>query len=345
MTSLGTSPRSGLAKAGQTSVVGGRLPDGPTPSGEPCGNIVSWVQSGLQGTEPWWVDLQGGNFLGGMNQTSTGATGFVGDELLNGTYNWTAGTGVPDGRVTPDAGSFVLHCGNPLTINLNFSVPNATVTFEESGLDPSGDWWVNISGPVFPAGYWLAATSPVLVTTLNSAAYNFSVVPPGEGGVTATPSAGTLKVGVSPISVSFSFRARVFDISFSPRFEGTGPVPWSAEVFDVYYINGSGGISTGSHLFANGTTSAPPVGLANGTYVFNVTVPGGYSASPSGGSLHVDGTGFTVNVTISPIASGGASGWWTWGHVVVVGSSVAAAGVVLGAVLYLRQRRRTALPP
>jgi len=335
--SLGIPPRSVTGSRTPVTVTG--FPDESPLVGERCARIVSWLQSGIQGTEVWWV-----NILGAFNLTGTGANSGLGGEFLSGTYNWTAGTGVANGRVFPDAGSFVSDCNAPGTFYLNFSVPNATVTFEETGLNPSGDWWVNISGPVFPDGHWVAATSPLVLTTLDSGSYNYSIEPPGEGGVTAVPRAGTLSVGTNPISISLRFLARVYEVTFSPRFEGTSPVPWSAEVFGVYYINGSNGITPGSDLFANGTTSAPPVGLANGTYDYNVTVPSGYSASPSGGSVQVNGTGFSVNVTISPVRSSGLTGAGLVESLAIGISLVVVALVVTGVVLH-RRRKRQSPPP
>ena len=330
--------------AAPTSVGVDKLPSRLVPAGEPSYYVVRWFQSGLHGDEPWWV-----NVSKVANLTPIGPGDSEIDALLpNGTYSWTTGTTFPGARaVSLSGGSFTIQGNSPTDIYLVFTVPNATVTFEESGLDPVWEWGVTLSGPMFVSFHQFLESSPEFSVALDSGTYNFSIAPPGGGwnGVTAIPSAGTLNVGVTPLSVSIRLvPPPVFDISFAPHFQGTGPVAWSAEVFDVFYINGSGGFTPGSHLFANGTTIAPPVLLANGTYVFNVTVPGGYSASPAGGSLHVNGTGLTVNVTISRNGLGGPFGWGLVGYVVVGASAVVSAVVVVEVALRLRRPRRSPPP-
>jgi hypothetical protein len=314
------------------------------PAGEPWAYVVSWFQTGLHGDEPWWVNI---SYV--RNLTPIGPGDAEIDAILpNGTYNWSAGTTFPGARVvSPSSGSFTIQGNSPTDIYLVFTVPNASVTFEETGLNPVGEWEVILYGPMFASGSGLWESSPAFSLELDSGAYNFSIVPPGgeESGVRVIPSTGTLNVGVTPISVSIRLVAPpVFGVTFAPRFEGTGPVDWSAEVFDVFYVNGSGAFTPGSHLFANGTTSAPPVLLANGTYVFRVTVPGGYSAVPSGGSLHVNGTGGTVNVTISMTGLGGPFGWGLAGYVVVGTSAVVLAILVVEVARHLRRKHRSALP-
>ncbi|MGC2789277.1 MAG: protease pro-enzyme activation domain-containing protein [Thermoplasmata archaeon] len=275
---------------------------------------VEFNQSGVPAGVTWWVNLTGGPDLSAL-----GATGHVATYLGNGTYPWTAAMSFRPGTVSPSNGSLVVN-GADAYVDLTFTVPNDTVTFQQSGLPSGLTWSVKISGVPLLSG---AAYDQS--TRLDYGGYSFVVNGPNATWL-ATPRSGTFSVGAAPTSILITFSLVVFPVTLDPTFSGSGPVAWSVVI---------GGTTV------NGTGANETVRLPNGTYAFEIHVPPGYTASPASGNASVNGEALAVPFLISghPSTSSGLSSEETLLLLLLV------VVVVVVAIIAVVRRRRSSGPP
>ncbi len=159
-----------------------------------------------------------------------------------------------------------------------------TVTFTEGGLPSGTSWSVTLRGTT------QSSTSSSIAFTEANGTYAFTVG--AVSGYTASPSSGSVTVNGAAVSKAVTFTA----------------VPPSA--YAVTFTESGLPSGTSWSVTLNGTTSSAtaPGSItfteANGTYAFSVGAVSGYTASPSSGSVTVNGAAVSKAVTFTAVPPG-----------------------------------------
>ena len=223
------------------------------------------------------------------------------------------------------------HAGRVATKTVNLSVVAPTpgrygVAFVESGL-PSGANWSVILG-----GASLSSNSNTILFTEPNGSYAYTVATTAR--YIGTPGSGTLAVVGSPQAVGVSFTsipAGRYLVTFQENGLAIGTF-WSLT------LNGTTGSSTSETMqFLE----------ANGSYSFSVSPVGGYSASPSSGTVSVTGQPVNQSVVFQPVASNLSStiGVPAWELYALVGTAAALFVLVVLGEVWRRRVARSPPPP
>ncbi len=215
---------------------------------------------------------------GSTQSTSGGSLTF---ELANGSYDYAFG---PVTGYTLGSGSSgeLTVAGAPLSLAATYTGAPVTVTFSESGLQPSTSWSVVLNG-VLESG-----TGSTLTFTVAAGSYAYQVVT--VAGYTVTPSGGTATVAANYlIAVAFSPNTGAVGPSVTVEVTETGlpaGTPWTA-IF--------GGTS------ASGTAGSPIAFTVTGgaSYSYQIPTIPGYAANPSSGSASVGTAPYTLAIAFS----------------------------------------------
>ena len=262
-------------------------------------------ETGLPLGHPWNVSLGGdgsGGFVSAINSSNSTIIQFT---LANGNYSFTPASLGYANNVTmttpnqkPDT---VTISGSDLTYNVYFNKTYA-VTLIESGL-PSGMRWMavltdlsyndvsssnitNGSTHVFGLvnGTWIASATPFVSGYSGYKAYFNN----------SDQSYQDLNINGAPMTVYIHF-IRSYNVNFTE----TG-LPANS----IWKINIANSSMESKGVFNSvyATMANYMLPEFNGTwyYSFSTSVPGGYFAYPSGGSVHVAGKNVSVAVTFSP---------------------------------------------
>lgn len=250
-----------------------------TVSGAPVGVTVAFLkqvdytvkfsQSGLKTGLTWSVALGGRT----VNATAPSGLSF---SVPNGSYPYAV-TPIGGYRSSPSSGSLTI-AGAGQTIHVTFTAVDYKLTFSETGL-PTGTHWKVTVGPSSNS----SGTASITFEVPNgSYAYSFGAV----AGYT-TPAGGTLSVTGSPVNVPVRY---TLIPTYSVKFTETGlpkSTVWSLTV-------------NGKETNISATSSTTK--LSNGTYAYSVAATG-YSASPSSGTVTVNGSSIGVAVTFTKLAA------------------------------------------
>ena len=199
-----------------------------------------------------------------------------------------------------------------LSLRANFSGTFAqlyAVTFNEVGLVSGAQWAVTVSpsasdtvtsGTSASSGVTLYSTSSSIILALPNGQYDFSVVP--VDGYSSSPSSGTFTVQNANLSEQ---------ITFSPV---STPTQYYTVTFEESGLpSGSSWSVTFSGITKYSTTDEVAFSEVVGTYSYSISPPSGYYASPSSGSITVEGPGVsqaiefastTFSVSILPNPNG-----------------------------------------
>jgi hypothetical protein len=260
--------------------------------------------SGLPSYAGWWFNL-----TGGVHEFSM--AGAISLDEPNGTYTYTASAS--DRTYAAPAGSFAIEAGSA-TVFLSFSRVTFPVTFLEQGLPTGTNWSVGVYGGEVTS----ESASAVLAVPNGTYPYAVASVP----GYTAAPSSGSVAVHGAGISVKIAFNANPV-ATYTALFEETGlpsGTNWSVT------LGGDTHSATGEIEFP---------GLTNGTYRFSIVPMEGYVATPSNGSVIVDGppalhsTVFTANPTAPGLSMSSVEEYGAVGGVIVAILIGVAAWVVV----------------
>ena len=178
--------------------------------------------------------------------------------------------------------AFVCNAGQG-TVSIISLSRNASynVTFQESGLPNGTPWAVSLNGTDLQ---WAGSS---MAFPERNGTYAFSVSP--ASGYRATPQAGSVTVNGNGQSVSISFTATGYPITFMASGLPNGTL-WSLD------LNGSTNLSTTtSNVFSN---------YLNGTYAYSVGDVSGYSAKPSSGNVTVNGNPQVVSIRFTQSGTG-----------------------------------------
>lgn len=229
--------------------------------------VVTFSESGLPSGTTWSVTLSGS-----MQSSSTASITF---SEKNGTYAFTVGA-VSGYAASPASGSVTVNGAN-VTQAIKFAV-GYTVTFTESGLPSGTSWSVTLNGTTLPS-----TTTSVVFSEFNGT-YHYTVG--AVTGYTPSPASGNVTVSGAPQSVPIVFSTLPpgeYSVTFTESGLPSG-TSWSVT------LNGS---TTPS------TTTTITFTEKNGTYTYSVGAVTGYTATPSGGSVTVNGMAMGVSITFS----------------------------------------------
>ncbi|MFP3219764.1 MAG: hypothetical protein RXR41_01200 [Candidatus Marsarchaeota archaeon] len=191
--------------------------------------------------------------------------------LPNGQYDFSV---VPvDGySSSPSSGAFTVQNAN-LSEPIKFSPVSTptqyyTVTFEESGLPSGSSWSVTFNGITRSS-----SGSSVAFSSTPPGTYPFSITAPS--GYSASPSTGSVKVSTTSVTEPISFSQQTYSVTFTESGLPSGS-SWSVS------LNG---------ITQYSTTDEVVFSEVVGTYSYSISPPPGYYASPSSGSITVEGPG------------------------------------------------------
>jgi hypothetical protein len=260
-TSGGSPPEAGAS--GRTS------PDtGSSPAVHPLGtgSNVTFNESGLPLGTDWSVVL---------NATSNSST--VASVLFSvayGTYPFTVPS-VPGYVPSPATGTISASLPSVYE-NISFSPFTFPLTFTETGLPAATSWGINVSGA--------SDTTSTATISQNVANGSYSYVVLAPAGYTASPTNGSAVVLNASAIVPIVFVAIHYLVVFSQT--GLTGTNWSVNVSGV--VNTSNGSSL-SFLEPNGTLS------------YSVGFVAGFQATPTSGSLVVNGADVNQSLTFVAI--------------------------------------------
>ncbi len=280
---------------------------------------VNFTETGLPNGTSWYVVVHAGwgsgRFFGGGGLGWFGITGnwsttsSVGFQLANGTYDYSVGSFPSNGSVyaaSPSAGNFTVN-GTGVGVSVAFSlVTFSTVSFTETGL-PNGTFWsVHLAGaypspwtPFQPGGRggWGGSNGSTVNLSVPNGNYSYRIGLVSSAGVTyvATPASGNVVVNGSNVSVAVTFAPLTYyNVTFTETGLPNGTY-WSVAL--------GGSWSGGQGAFTNATTITRS--LTNGTYAYSVpsvwTPSGVYGASPSSGTVTVNGSAVSVAISFAPL--------------------------------------------
>ncbi len=304
------------ASSGQVAVVGANvIVDVPfsTPGN---GFDLTFEETGLPTGSAWNVTIDG--FA--IPSTASSLT-FV---LPNGTYNWSVST-IGGWTTSTWSGTAIVNGTTP-AVTIKFVVFTYAVTFFEGGLATDTPWAVVVNGTSY------TSTTYYLVANLPNGTWAFTV--PTIAGYVATPPSGNVTVSAGPQTQVIIF----------------GPIP---ETFTVTFTaSGLPNGATWTVFYAGksttGTATSVSFTVQNGTETFAIIAPSGYTASPSGGAVTVNGANYTQTIVFTavttPSAAQNQNFLGTLAYA-LIGLFAVLAIIFLALALYWRGRKPPAAAP
>ena len=274
---------------------------------------VTFAETGLPTGTSWSVALVGGPYVSPGDAPAASPGPFCGQSQFNSTTNTTANFTVPDGNYTffvevagngsvvyvpnPASGNVSVN-GSDVVVDVTFSpVALYTLTFAETGLPSGANWSVGLFNQSY-GGSWNASTTSTVNFTVPNGSYDFAIgnVSNGSSTYVPSPSCGNVTVNGSSVTVDVTFSAVLLsNVTFVESGLPNGTW-WSVDLF-----NASAG------PFWNGSTGTTVnFTVPNGTYNFSVGSGGNgtpvYVPTPAFGTVSVDGSSVTIDVTFSLLA-------------------------------------------
>ncbi len=257
---------------------------GPHPLGNPI-YTVKFVESNLPSGTTWFVNISNEPPFG-----SSGST--IQTALPNGLYYYNVSS--TNNEYEASGGSFTVS-GAAVTIPVPFTLVTYAVTFNESGLPASTEWWANISG-----GPSLGTTANVTSAQLTNGSYTYTI---GTTNKEYAAPGGSFMVDGAAINLTVVFLLQTYAATFTEKHLPPGT---------QWFVNVSGAPP------ASSTTTTISEMLTNGSYTYTVaTVDKEYAAT--GGSFSIHGAGvsktvsyslvtYTIEITETGLPAG--SQWW-----------------------------------
>ena len=255
----------------------GKAGGGPGPA--PGQYSVTFSEAGLTKGTPWSVTLAG--------STRSSSSSTVQFTKGNGSYAFSVG-GVSGYTASPSSGTVTVN-GASVTQSVAFSpsaVATYAVTFTESGLPSGTAWSVALSG----AGGSGVAPGSIAFNEANGT-YSFTVG--SVAGYTANPPSGSVTVNGAAVTQAIVFSSSntsMYPVTFTESGLPSGTA-WSVML---------NGVTESASAPASIVFSEP-----NGTYSFTIGSVAGFTASPSSGSVTVNGAAVNEVATFSPVSATG----------------------------------------
>jgi hypothetical protein len=279
---------------------------------------VTFTATGLASGLAWSVNLSG---IGTVVTT----TGLLDFSVPNGTYAYRVEP-VTGWTATPTSGPVTVSGASPAPIAIAWSPKNATVpvTFPESGLPVGTSWSVSLAGVQESTS--VSVTSSSITFEVQNGTYEYTILPvsgwiPSRtgGGVTVSGSATT----VARITWTVA-PAALYAVTFSESGLPSG-VTWTVS------LNGTPVVGSASLLI---------VQERNGTYGYTVSVPSGYAANLTSGTILVHGAPVAVALTIHSTASGTMSAGLSRAELQEIALGIVLVLAGLSALVWILDRRR-----
>jgi hypothetical protein len=279
---------------------------------------VTFTATGLPSGLAWSVNLSGIGTVG----TTTGLLDF---SVPNGTYKYVVEP-VPGWTASPTTGLVTVSGASPAPISIGWSSKNATVpvTFSESGLPVGTSWSVTLAGVLESTS--VNATSGSITFEVRNGTYTYTVLPvsgwiPSRtgGGVTVSGTAITVARvtwTVAPVAL--------YAVAFSETGLPAG-VAWTV------YLNGTPVVGSATLLI---------VQERNGTYGYTVSVPSGYAANLTSGTIRVQGAPVVVALTVHSTGSGSMPAGISRAESQEIALGVVLILAGLSAIVWILDRRR-----
>ena len=287
---------------------------------------VGFSESGLPSGTSWSVMVNG-------TQYGSGAASITLTEP-NGTYAFAV-VNVSGYRDTPRSGSFAIN-GSGYSLSVVFTAippPLYAVTFVESGLANGTAWGVVLNGTPFNS------TSDWVNLSLKNGSYPYQVVP--VPGYVLSPTAGNVTVDGGGVAVPISFTV-------------VPPARYEVTLQEVGLPVGTNWSVTVGSIVLEGNGTSLDLNLTNGTYAYTVGPVSGFTATPTSGEIHMDGSAQNLSVDFSASSGGGGGGpggssggspnggFFGQHERLIVGLAVVLAALAaLLVIVVLRRRKRT----
>jgi hypothetical protein len=292
----------------------------------PSTYAVTFSESGLPSGTSWSVTLNG------SMKSGTGSIIFT---ELNGSYSFNVGV-VSGYTASPTSGAFSVSGVAVSKVIIFAALPPGqySLVFSESGLPTGTNWSVTVGTTSHTS-----TGSTISFTEVNgTCSYSVGAVT----GYTVTPSSGSVTVNGAAKTVSITFVKASSGATYAVTFTETGlptGTNWSVT------LNGTSKSSTTSTITFQET---------NGSYAFSLpqvscyvgSCKGGtaFIASPSSGTVKVDGVAASQSITFTSSTANGKTNQTTGivglpgydGYILV---GVIAAAAAAGAVILLLRRR------
>jgi hypothetical protein len=223
---------------------------------------VTFFESGLPVGTTWSVDLNG--------SFDTGNTSALTYLEPNGTSAFSV-HGINGLLVSPSSGQVDV-AGGPVNVTISFGLPTFPITFSENGLPSGTDWSVALDGDL------AASVTPTIQFTVPNGSHMFVVEP--LAGWSPSPAGGVIPVAGGPVFETINWTPVLYPVTFTEFGLPTG-TPWS--------------VTLDPHSSSSNTTI---LGFEepNGTYAYQVGTVPGWTASPTHGSVPVDGGAAEVSI-------------------------------------------------
>ena len=272
---------------------------------------ITFTETGLQSGATWYVNLTNG-------QTFSSTTNTITLNEPNGNYSYTIATMNREYSKSPSSGTFAVN-GTALSESIKFVLITYTIRFNETGLPPGTEWFVNLSG-----GHSASSTSSTITFAAPNGTYSYSIATVNKSW---SSNGGSVTVNGASVSQSAAFTEVTYTVALTETGLPTG-TSWTIILNEVTKT------STGSIMMFN---------EPNGTYAYNVSTPisGGTGiryVTAGSGSVTVNGNSPSVSVpyntqyylamSSSPSAGGTAlplSGWYNASSTVTI-SATASSG-------------------
>lgn len=230
----------------------------------------------------------GATFSGTVDQTGETASNLV---WSGAGASWSVTTS-PSGQDQGVVSYSVANAGNPAT----FPLGHYAVNFTESGLPAGTAWSVTFNGAQQScmAGSTGGPCGPSWMVFLSTNGTGLAFFASANG-YAATPPSGTVTVHGQNVTQPLTFAPAPYTITFTES-GLPGNVRWSVT------ITGRGSESN---------ASGDPIvfeGFVNGAYPFTVGSVSGYNATPSSGSVPVNGADASQSISFSSGGGGGGGG-------------------------------------
>ncbi len=229
---------------------------------------VYFNETGLPTGTAWNVSMAG--------VVRVATSGTIGFSERNGTYAYRIGVSDSRYRASMPRGNLPV-AGPGAAVVVVFERSNYTVAFTETSLPASLSWSVAFGG--------LNRSSSLgsISFSVANGSYNYSIT--GPSGYGWLPRSGTVAVAGTNLSFPVSFSAVLYQVAFEAQGLASG-TNWTVSLNGVARSSASG--------FVN-------FSVVIGTYGFVLTPLSGYRATPSNGSVTVNGTNRSLLIVFSPI--------------------------------------------
>ncbi len=273
---------------------------------------LTFSETGLAPKTGWNVTIG--------NLTVTTTTSSLVYQLPNGSYPWEVEAVAGYNTTTPNGTEPI--AGAAANVAITFLAVTYAVWFYESGLPIGMGWTVTIGTTS------VSSSSARLEFNLTNGTYDFTVGPPSGFG--AAPDNGSFTIS-GPGETQVVAFGELYVVSFS-----TATLP-NGTAWTVYIAGQS----------LSGSASLFNFHVMNGTWVFSIVPPSGYTAKPTVGQVFVQGGPQTLTVVFAPVpkATSPSSTYLSTLAYGLVGGLAALAVIGIALAAYFARRTRPPAPP